>query len=88
MLIGSAVAASAHHNVHGIGLVFLYLLILGIMLVISGSGSLATRRLRGRSPVTGQVRALERTAGPSLRIGSIMIVIGAVGFGLWWLASR
>lgn len=87
-MIVTAVPASAGHNAHGIGLVFLYLLILGIMLVISGSGSVATRRRRGRTAMTAQVRGFERTAGPALRIGSIMTAIGAVGFGLWWLASR
>jgi hypothetical protein len=87
-VIVTAVPASARHHVHGIGLVFLYLVILGIMLVISGSGSMASRRRRGRTATTAQVRGLERTAGPALRIGSIMTAIGAVGFGLWWLASR
>ncbi|MDQ1720574.1 MAG: hypothetical protein QOI26_308 [Pseudonocardiales bacterium] len=87
-MVSTAVSASTRHDVHGIGLVFLYFLILGLMLVISASGSLATRRRRGREALTGQVRGMERTAGTALRVGSVMTAIGAVGFGFWWLVLR
>ena len=87
-MVTAVVIASTRHPVHGLGLVFLYFVLLGLMLVISSSGSLVTRRWRGREALTGKVRGMERTAGTALRIGYLLTAVGAVGFSLWWLILR
>lgn len=80
--------SQGHRRVDGIWFGFLWLLGMGVLLVVNGSLSLLTRRLRGRDAPPGGIRGMERTAGASLRIGRVMTVIGGVGFGLWWVVVR
>ncbi len=88
MTVHSIAAATTHHAVHGLGLLFVYLFLLGLLLILTAFGSLAARRRRGYDARSGQVRAGERLAKPQIRVGRALVVIGAVGFGIWWLALR
>jgi hypothetical protein len=68
--------------------IFVYLLALGAVLAVTAWGSLAAKRVRGFDAPTGQIRGTERMAKPQLKIGAVMAVIGALGFGFWWAFVR
>jgi multisubunit Na+/H+ antiporter MnhB subunit len=82
----SRVEAAGH--ISGLGLAGLYCLAIGAVLVLTGFGSLATRRQRGRDARVGQIRVQERLAGPQLRFGAGLVVVGLIFLLIWWIALR
>ena len=82
------VMAATHGGSRGVWLIFAWLLLFGIVLIVNGAASGATRRLRGRDAAIGQVRGMERMAGASMRVGAVMATVGALGFGCWWVFVR
>ena len=77
-----------HQAVRGLGLAGLYCLTIGLVLVLSGAGSLAARRSRGTDARNAGYRASERLAMPQLKVGAVLTVLGAIGLLIWWVALR
>jgi hypothetical protein len=82
------VAAAQQHHLHGIGLVSLYCLAIGLVLMVTASVSLAARQWRGTDAQPGSIRGRERVAKPQLRLGGVLTTVGAVGLLVWWVALR
>ena len=78
----------AAHRIGGLGLAGLYCLVIGVVLVLTGLGSLAARRQRGRDARVGQIRVQERLARPQVRLGAGLVVLGGVLLLLWWSVLR
>ena len=87
-MAGTQVRIAAQHHIGGVGLAGLYCLAIGVVLVLTGLGSLATRRQRGRDARVGQIRVQERLAGPQLRLGAGLVVLGLLFLLIWWIALR
>ena len=86
--MAESVAAAQQHHLHGLGLVSLYCLVLGLLLVLSAFLTLAVRQWRGTEGPVGPIRAQERTAKPQLKIGGALTAAGALGLLIWWAALR
>jgi hypothetical protein len=82
----STVDAQGH--IGGLGLAGLYCLGIGVVLVLTGLGSLATRRQRGRDARVGQIRVQERIAGRQVQFGAGLAVVGLTFLLIWWVALR
>lgn len=79
-------SGQAQHHLGGLGLAGLYCVAIGAVLVLTGLGALATRRQRGRDARVGQIRVQERLAGPQLRLGGGLAVVGLLILLIWWVA--
>ena len=77
----------AQRHLSGLGLVGLYCLGIGVVLVLTGLGTLGARRQRG-SAARGQIRTQERLAGPQLRFGAGLAVVGLIFLLIWWIVLR
>jgi hypothetical protein len=77
-----------HHHLHGLGLLGLYCLVLGLLLLLSASLTLAARQWRGAEGPPGPIRGQERVAKPQLKVGAVLTLAGAVCLLVWWVALR
>lgn len=77
----------AQRHLSGLGLVGLYCLGIGVVLVLTGFGTLGARRQRG-TEARGQIRAQERIARPQMMLGAGLAIIGAVLLLVWWAVLR
>jgi multisubunit Na+/H+ antiporter MnhB subunit len=78
----------AARPISGLGLAGLYCLGIGVVLALTGLGALATRRQRGRDARVGQIRVQERLAGPQLKLGAGLAVVGLILLLIWEIALR
>lgn len=78
----------AARQIGGLGLAGLYCLAIGAVLVLTGLGSLAIRRQRGRETRVGQIRVQERLARPQVKLGAGLAVVGLLFLVIWWIALR
>jgi hypothetical protein len=85
--LGNGIAASGRH-ITGLGLVGLYCLAIGLVLMLPASLALVSRRMRGTDSTAVRVRASERMARPQLKLGGGLAVAGAVAMFIWWAALR
>ena len=83
-----SVVVTHHHHLHGLGLVGMYFLVFGLLMVLSASLSLAVRQWRGSEAPPGPIRTQERIAKPELKVGAVLTVVGAVALLVWWAALR
>jgi hypothetical protein len=77
----------AQRHLSGLGLVGLYCLAIGVVLVLTGLGTVVARRQRG-TEARGQIRVQERIARPQMRLGAGLAGVGLVLLVIWWIALR
>ena len=80
-----AASASGHYG-SGASTVVLGLVVFGLALLLNGTISLVTRRLRGREATLGLgIRTQERLAPASIRIGTVLLSLGLLGGVALWI---
>jgi len=77
-----------HHHLLEVGLAGLCCLALGLLILLGSSATRAVRQRQQAEEQAGSTRVQERIAGPELKAGAVLTVLGAADLLIWWLVLR